>query len=308
MTPDPPIVSPRVLERVELRHLRYFVAVAEELHFGRAAARLGMAQPPLSQQVARLEALVGHPLLERRPRVALTEAGRSLLAAAHRTLRQVEEGMEAARRAGRGEAGTLTVGFAASTMLTRVPGIFRAYRDRYPRVELRLRELSTATQMDALRAGLIDVGFLREPPPDDALVCEPVVREPFVAALPPGHPLAAGETLAVGALAREPFVLFPRGVAPTLYDQVIGLCHRAGFEPRQVQEAQEWLTIVGLVDAGLGVSLVPASFERLRWGGVAYRPLSPDEGRTTIAMCRRREAVAPTLQAFVSLAAGAAEA
>ena len=286
---------------IELRHLRYFVAVAEELHFGRAALRLGIAQPPLSQQIARLEAMVGYPLFERRPRVALTEAGKVLLVSARRMLAQAEQGVDAARRAGRGESGVLTVGFAASAMLTALPEVFRSYRGHYPMVELRLRELSTTAQLDALRSGTIDVGFLREPVVDEALVAQPVVREPFVAVLPPGHPLAAHPHLSPSALADEPFVLFPREVAPTLYDQIIALCREVGFAPKQVQEAQEWLTIVSLVDAGLGVSLAPASFEKLRWGGVEYRPLHPDGGGTTISLCRRGEDPPPTLLAFVEM-------
>ena len=288
-------------ESVELRHLRYFVAVAEELHFGRAAKRLHMAQPPLSQQIARLETLVGYPLFERRPRVVLTEPGRVLLAVARRTLQQVAQGIDATRRAGRGESGVLTIGFAASAMLTPLPGVFRAFRDRFPEVELRLREMSTSAQLDAIRAGFLDAGFLREPAADPTLLAEPVVREPFMAVLPPDHPRAADGALSLEAMADEPFVLFPRTVAPALYDQVLGLCRDAGFHPKQVQEAQEWLTIVALVDAGLGVSLVPASFRRLGWGGVSYHPIHPDGGRTTIALCRRLEESPPALDAFIHI-------
>jgi DNA-binding transcriptional LysR family regulator len=294
--------APRLPDSVELRHLRYFVAVAEELHFGRAAKRLHMAQPPLSQQIARLERSVGYALFERYPRVALTEPGRVLLAVARRTLQQVAQGLDATRRAGRGESGALTVGFAASAMLTGLPAVFRAFRDAYPEAELRLREMSTSAQLDALRAGTLDAGFLREPAADAAVIAEPVVREPFMAVLPPSHPRAGAGALDLRAMADEPFVLFPRAVAPTLFDQVLGLCRNAGFHPKQVQEAQEWLTIVALVDAGLGVSLVPASFRRLGWGGVTYHPLSPEGIRTTIALCRRREDPPPVLTAFIEVA------
>lgn len=286
---------------VELRLLRYFVAVAEELHFGRAAQRLGIAQPPLSQQIGRLEELVGHRLLDRRPRVALTEAGRVLLGPARRALQVVEHGVEATRRAGRGESGIVTVGFAASTMLTALPEVFREYRTRYPGVELRLREMSTSAQMEALVTGSIDVGFLREPSPEPGILVQPVLREPFVAALPPGHPLARDGLLHTSALRDERFVLFPRSVAPTLYEQVIAACRAGGFHPRQVQEAREWLTIVSLVDAGLGVSLVPASFQRLRWGGVSYHALDPAGELTTIALCRRREPAPPAVTSFLDV-------
>lgn len=289
---------------LELRLLRYFVVVAEELHFGRAAQRLGIAQPPLSQQIGRLETLVGHRLLDRKPRVALTEAGRVLLGPARRALQVVEHGVQATRRAGRGESGMVTVGFAASTMLTALPEVFLEYRRRYPGVELRLREMATAAQMEALLTGSIDVGFLREPAREPGILVQPVLREPFVAALPPGHALAGQERLAVSALSDEPFVLFPRSVAPTLYEQVIAVCRTAGFHPRQVQEAREWLTIVSLVDAGLGVSLVPASFRRLRWGGVSYHALDPAGETTTIALCRRDEGATPALESFLEVARG----
>lgn len=287
---------------IDLRQLRQFVAVAEEGHFGRAAERLGMAQPPLSQAILRLEQQVGHALFTRRPRVRLTAAGEVLLGTARRTLAQVEAGVDAARRAGRGEAGRLTIGFAASVLPGVLPGIVRAYRDAYPGVELRLRELATAAQADALRDGSIDVGFLRQPAEDAELACEPLLREPFAAVLPPGHPLGAARRVRLGALAGEPFVLFPRAVAPTLHDQVNALCAAAGFAPRIVQEAQEWLTIVGLVEAGLGVSVVPASFRRLRWGGVVYRPLTPTGAATVVSLCWRRADLSPTAAAFVQTA------
>jgi DNA-binding transcriptional LysR family regulator len=284
---------------IELRHLRYFAAVAEELHFGRAARRLGMAQPPLSQQIGRLEEMLGCALFTRRPRVALTPAGEVLLGVARRSLAQVAQGVETTRRAGRGEAGVLTVGFAASVMLAPLPAVIRAFRDRHPGVELRLRELSTSAQVQALADGTIDVGFLREPAPDPEIACEPLVREPFVAVLPPAHPLAGRRGIPLDELAEEPFVHFPREVAPTLHDQVMALCRQAGFSPRVVQVAQEWLTIVGLVEAGLGVSLAPASFRRLRWGGVRYVPLSPRGMLTTIALCRPRGVPSPTVDNFL---------
>ena len=296
----PPADHAELPHGIELRHLRYFVAVAEERHFGRAAERLGMAQPPLSQQIARLEALVGSALFTRRPRVALTESGQVLLSVARRTLGQVAQGIDAARRAGRGETGVISVGFAASTTLTALPHALRAYRSAHPDVELVLREMATSAQLEALAAGTLDVGFLREPTPVDGLVMEPVVRETFMAVLPPAHPLRASPQVPLQHLAGEPFVLFPRRVAPTLHDQVITLCHRAGFEPHRVQEAQEWLTIVGLVDAGLGVSLVPASFARLRWGGVTYHALDLPSS-TSVAMCRRSEEPTPVVASFLAI-------
>jgi DNA-binding transcriptional LysR family regulator len=288
---------------VELRHLRYFAAVAEELHFGRAAQRLGIAQPPLSQQIKSLEEQVGYPLFERKPQVRLTPAGEALLEVARRTLAQVEEGINSTRRAGRGEAGKLTVGFAASILTTALPEILRTYRERYPGVELRLRELSSAAQTTALADGRLDVGFVREAvEPGADLICEPILREEFVAVLPPQHALARRRQLPLGALADEPFVHFPRVVAPALYDQIADICQRAGFRPRVVQEAQEWLTILGLVEAGLGVSLVPASFCRLQWGGVQYKPLGPPREFTDVFVCWRAVPAASTVAQLIAIA------
>jgi DNA-binding transcriptional LysR family regulator len=301
---------------IELRHLRYFLAVAEELSFSRAAERLGMAQPPLSQQIQRLEALVGHELFERRPRVRLTPAGEAFLVAARSALAQVEQGVEASHRAARGEIGTVTVGFAASMILSVVPDVVRAFRRQCPGVDLQLRELSSAAQLAALREGRIDVAFVRESPfSDRELGCERLREEPFVAVAPPEHPLlrsmgsvgpAGRRPIPLDALAEEPFVHFPRAVAPGLYDLILALCQRAGFLPRVVQEAQEWLTIVGLVEAGVGVSLVPESFRKLRWGKVVYLPLDRSTARSTILLCWRaagdRTHEHPAVQAFLRTA------
>jgi DNA-binding transcriptional LysR family regulator len=288
---------------VELRHLRYFTVVAEELHFSRAAQRLGIAQPPLSQQIKSLEELIGHALFERKPKVRLTPAGEALLEVSRRVFAQMEEGLSAARRIGRGEEGKLTVGFAASLLTTTLPDVLRAYREQFPNVELHLRELSTAAQAEALADGTIDVGFVREAVGGHAdLSCEAVGQEEFVAVLPDKHPYTMHQHLPLRTLKGEAFVHFPRTVAPSLYDQIMRMCQRAGFQPRVVQEAREWLTIVGLVEAGLGVSLVPASFRRLKWGNVQYKPLSPPRELTTIYTCWRPASTPPTATAFIEIA------
>jgi DNA-binding transcriptional LysR family regulator len=288
-----------------LRRLPYFVAVAEELHFGRAARRLNLAQPPLSQQIRRLEAEVGFPLFERRQagprRVALTPAGAALLDAARRALALAADGVEAARRAGRGESGALTLGFAASVMLTPVAGVVRAYRERYPGVQLRLREMVTSVQVQALRAGEIDAGFLREPPAAPDLAAEPVLRESFAVAIPARHALAARRELPLGALAAEPFVLFPREAGPAFHDQIVTLCAAAGFTPRVVQEAVEWQTVIGLVATGLGVSVVPDGVRALRAPGVVYRPLPASVPGTTVSLAWRAGDRSPQLAGLRSL-------
>ena len=288
------------IDDIELRHLRYFLAVADELHFGRAAERLGMAQPPLSQQIQRLESLLGHALFVRKPSVRLTAAGHSLLGVARRAIGEVRHGLEEVARTGSGEIGNLTVAFPASTLLTPLASTIRRYRERHPRIELRLRELPTADQQAALLDGSVDVGFTRQGRSDDRLRSETLLREPFLVALPPRHPLRARRRVPLRALASEPFIQFPHAVAPGLHEQVIALCAGAGFTPNVVQESREWLTIVGLVEAGLGLSLVPASFKRLRWGGVSYRPLGADA--TTTIELSWADAPRPTVAGFVEIA------
>jgi DNA-binding transcriptional LysR family regulator len=293
-------------ENIELRHLRYFLALAEELHFTRAANSLGIAQPPLSQQIQRLEEMLGVKLFVRRPGVKLTAAGEALLVVARRTIAQTEQGIEEVRRAGRGEGGTLLIGFATSTLLGPLPDLIRSYRKRYPEVSLSLKELSTADQQKALDTGIIEVGFLREPIADETLTCKTILSEPFSLVLPPRHPLTKSSKIDLTEVAREPFVHFPREVAPTLYDQVMAICRDAGFTPQVAQEASEWLTIVGLVEAGLGVSVVPSSFNKLGWGAVQYRPLSKIKKQTSIALCYKAESLSPQGEQFVRLAEGMA--
>ncbi|MFH8590378.1 LysR family transcriptional regulator [Streptomyces rimosus] len=279
------------MERPELPlpQLHAFVVLAEELHFGHAAARLGIAQPPLSQQIRRLEDKVGHALFSRRPgQVALTPAGRELLPAARRALADLASGLAAARAIGSGRAGRLRIGFAASLALTVLPGLLRTFRQRFPDVHLNIQEMTTAPQITALRDKTIDIGLVREPSPEPDLGFRTVLREPFVAVLPAAHPLAAQRTVKLADLADLPFVLLPRAVGPQLYDQITGLCVGAGFTPRITQHAVEWQTVCALVKTGLGVSLAPASIRRIRLEGVAFRTIAPDTTRTRVAVAWRR--------------------
>ncbi|WP_431677626.1 LysR family transcriptional regulator [Kitasatospora sp. KL5] len=284
-----------------LNQLHAFAVLAEELHFGRAAERLGIAQPPLSQQIRRLEDRMGHPLFLREPgRVALTAAGEELLPAARRALEEVSAGLAAARRVAAGEAGRLLVGFAASLAPTVLPGLLRAFRDGHPGVELEIREMTTAPQVAALHAHTIDVGLMREPPEDPDLVVEPLPSEGFVAVLPSGHPLAARRVVPVSGLAAEPFVLLPRACGPTVHDRIVGVCREAGFEPRVAQRAVEWQTVAALVGAGFGVSLAPAGVRRFRLRGVAYRRISPDTARTSVGLVHRRGDRSPLVSRFAA--------
>ncbi|MFB6709956.1 LysR family transcriptional regulator [Streptomyces sp. NPDC056333] len=281
------------MERPELPlpQLHAFTVLAEELHFGHTAARLGIAQPPLSQQIRRLEDKVGHALFTREPgRVTLTPAGRELLPAARRALTDLADGLSAARAVGSGRSGRLRIGFAASLALTVLPGMLRTFRDRHPDVHLDIHEMTTAPQVAALHDNTIDIGLLREPSVDETeLALKTVLTEPFVAVLPAAHPLAAQRTVRLGQLADSPFVLLPREVGPQLHDRITGLCTAAGFMPRVTQRAVEWQTVCALVETGLGVSLAPASIRRIRLKGVAFRRIDPNDARTRVAVAWRKD-------------------
>ncbi|TWT10562.1 LysR family transcriptional regulator [Reyranella sp. CPCC 100927] len=290
------------LPDIDLRQMRSFAIVAEELHFSRAAERLGIAQPPLSQQIRRLEAKVGCRLFDRGTRkVELTEAGRALLTTIRRILLDVSTGVEQAKRISRGDAGVLDVGFPATVALAILPQVIRSFRQRYPDIELRLSELPTTPQRDALRAGALDVGFLREPEADSTLQMETVMNERFMAALPSSHRLASRETIALSSLAQEPFVLFRRDVGPMFHSRILGLCGQAGFTPRIIQESLEWQTVVSLVRAGLGVSIVPECVVNLRLKGVTYHPLAASKIRTSVVMCWRKDNRRTALLHFIDV-------
>jgi len=267
---------------IEVRHLRYFLAVAETLHFSKAAERLGIAQPPLSQQIRRLEQLIGHRLFDRTTRgVKLTLAGQLLADRARSTIEKVHDDLEQVRRLGRGEEGTLTVGFSGSVMFTRLPAAIETYRRRYPKVELRLQELVTQAQILALLDGTLDMAFMRDGDPTDGIQIETVLREPYVAVLPGRHALARKRALHVADLRHEPFILFARRLGPLAFDRTMACCERSGFRPNIVQEAPQWPTLVSLVAAGLGVTLAPGCVANVKIPGAVYREIH-SAARTTI--------------------------
>jgi DNA-binding transcriptional LysR family regulator len=256
---------------IESRHLRYFLAVAETLHFGKAAARLGIAQPPLSQQIRNLERLLGYSLFDRTTRgVRLTRVGEALQQRCRITLDKMRDDLEAARRLGAGQEGALTIGFSGSMMFTALPKAIERYRRLYPRIELRLRELATADQIPMLLNGILDLGFLRDGESTDQLRMESILREPFIAVLAKRHRLACDSTIRLADLKEEPFVLFSRSVGNLAFDRTVGCCEAAGFRPRIVQEASQWPTVVRLVAAGLGVTLAPACVANVGMPGVVY--------------------------------------
>lgn len=249
---------------IELRHLRYFVAVAEELHFGRAALRLHLAQPPLSQQIRKLEEILGYPLFLRTSRaVKLTSAGEVFLERSRRTLRNVQEDMEEARSVGRGEEGFLRVGFIGSAMLTALPAMLGRYRRLYPKVNLQLHESYTSSVVQQLLKGELDAGFLRDSGPTSGLEIEPLFSEPFIAVLPKKHSLAKRKTISAKELRDEPFVFFSPSAGSLAYAKPVSLCEQYGFRPHVVQEAPQWLTIMRLIGAGLGVTIAPACVKQI---------------------------------------------
>lgn len=289
---------------MELRHLRYFVVLAEELHFGRAAEKLHISQPPLSMQIRALEEELGVTLFNRTQRhVSLTQAGQVLLQEARQVLARMEQAVLVTRRAGRGEIGQLAVGFISVADYNVLPVVLREFRRRYPLVNLTLREATTDAQVADLIAGRLDVGFLLPPVAEPALESVPVLREPLIAALPEKHPLARGTgRLALERLRDAPFILFPRPYAPGLYDDIVSCCKAAGFSPRVEQEAIQMQTIVSLVSAELGVALIPASLTHLRRTGVVYKPLKQATPLTEIHLAWRRGDDLPALRVFVELA------
>jgi DNA-binding transcriptional LysR family regulator len=287
---------------VELRHLRYFVAVAEELNFTRAARRLHVSQPPLGQQIRQLEEELGVLLFERtKRRVSLTEAGRVFLEAAEGTLRQAETAAELARRAGRGEVGSLTIGFISSASYEVLPRMLRAYRARHPEVRLQLKQMATSRQVHALSERTLHLGFLGERLQEDWLEQHVVAREPLLAVVPTTHPLAGLERIRLEQLASEPFVMHPRRAAPKNYDRIVVLCQRAGFSPNVEQEALEMQTRAGLVAAGMGVSLLPASVRHLRIDGIACLPLEDEIDPVEIIATWRRDHSSPLLEGFLEI-------
>ena len=288
---------------LEIRHLRYFVAVAEELHFGRAAMRLHIAQPPLSQQIRKLEEMLGHALFQRTSReVRLTAAGEELLERARHTLKKIDADVSAVKKVGRGEAGALTVGFVGSAMLTVLPEMLGRYRRKYPQVDLQLRELYTAGLVDALLNGTVDVGFMRDAGAVDGLRVEVLMSEPFVVVLPRKHPLAEKKTVAVRTLQHEPFVLFARSYGSVAWKKTMDVCEAHGFTPRVVQEAPQWLTIIKLVGAGLGVTIAPACVAKLPVPDTVCRKLRPQAQLTHLELSCRQNEARPIATAFSELA------
>jgi DNA-binding transcriptional LysR family regulator len=288
---------------IELRHLRYFVAVAEELHFGRAALRLHLAQPPLSQQIRKLEEILGYPLFLRTSRaVRLTSAGEVFLERARRTLRNVQEDMDEARSVGRGEEGFLRVGFIGSAMLTALPDMLGRYRRLYPKVNLQLHESYTSAVVQKLLKGELDAGFLRDSGQVSGLEIESLFSEPFIAVVPKKHPLARYKTILAKELRDEPFVFFSPSAGTLAYEKPVSLCEEHGFRPRVVQEAPQWLTIMRLIGAGLGVTIAPACVKQIAAPNIACLSLRRATVKSDIELAYRTSEDRPIVEAIAAVA------
>ncbi|MEH2209128.1 LysR family transcriptional regulator [Nostoc sp.] len=301
---------------MELRHLRYFVTLAEELHFGRAAERLHIAQPPLSQQIRQLEAELGFELFHRTKRkVKLTEAGQVFLGEVQQIMRQLQQAIQVGRQTSRGEIGQLVVGFVSSAAYNILPIILRTFRSYVPGVSIELRELTTDQQLEWLREGRMDVGLLRPPVEENRFSCETIFQESLMVALPEAHLLASQSNVCLTSLANEPFILFPRILAPGLYDLIISLCQQAGFSPKVAQEAIQMQTIVSLVAAEMGVAIVPASLQNLQRIGVVYKTVQEPTPKVAfvadvgaaIAMIWRKNETSPTVLKLVEIVKQAAQ-
>ncbi|HTB45012.1 MAG TPA: LysR family transcriptional regulator [Acetobacteraceae bacterium] len=295
---------------MELRHLRYFIAVAEEGHITRAAERLGMQQPPLSQQIRALEKELGVQLFRRKPRgVELTDAGRALLSDARAILAQIDHAFASTRRTARGEQGRIAVGFTSSAPFHPfVPRVIRAFREAFPLVSLTLDESGTTELIGDLREERVDAAFIRTPVADPAgLVVDRLLEEAMVVALPTQHALArAGRSDSAGVnlkrLAGEMFIVYRRHTGPGLYDAIIAACHAAGFSPQVGQEAPRIVATLNLVAAGLGLSIVPASLQRMHMDGVTYRRLTgAAQPKAPLHLASRRGDSSSVVRQFLAL-------
>ena len=302
---------------MELRHLRYFIAVAEEGHITRAAERLGIQQPPLSLQIRSLEKELNVQLFKRLPRgVELTDAGTAFLAQARAILDQVERALAATRRTARGEQGRVAVGFTSSAPFHPfVPRVIRSFREMSPLVTLVLEESGSSELVQALHSEEIDAAFIRSPVADVVdLVVRPILEEEMLVALPAAHSLASlpdtepSSALPLAALANETFILYKRPGGPGLYDTIITACRGSGFSPRVGQEAPRIISTLNLVAAGLGVSIVPASLRRLQMDGVVYRRLADNaQLRAPLILACRRGENSAAVQRFIELVQSSAE-
>lgn len=287
---------------MDLKQLRSFIAVANTLNFGRAARQLHLSQSALSIQIQNLEAHLGVPLLERNRRtVRLTAAGESILADSEQLLQQIADMELRAARIGSGEVGHLRIAFVASATMQVIPAIVLAFQRQYPGVSLELKNIPTVQQIDALKSGNIDVGFVRLPLAVEGLSIELIHREPFAMVLPKTHRLASDKTLSVRQLAGEPFIAYGRRWAPSFYEHWTAICRKAGFIPNIVQETAEMETALVLIAAGLGVGILPEGITKRGRSMVKIKPLEGEKVISEIGVAVLTRRTTPLLQRFVTL-------
>jgi DNA-binding transcriptional LysR family regulator len=288
---------------VEHRHLKFFVAVAEELHFTRASARLRIAQPHLSQEIRRLEREIGVELFVRTKRsVALTPAGHAFLERVRIVLDDTAGAVFAAQRARRGEIGRIRLGFVTVAGIGVIPNATARFRTAYPDVEILLKDVHSDGGLEAVRTGQLDLCLLHPPRiVDPALNIETLWLEPLVAVLPPKHPRADMQRISLQRLKSEPWVTGTRELGSRLEDEVIAACTAAGFEPRVVQRTTRMTTTISLVASGIGVALLPITVARLAFGGAVYRQLRPPGSSVPVAVAWRRDQTAPVLAHFMAV-------
>ncbi|MGE7906814.1 LysR family transcriptional regulator [Peribacillus sp. NPDC094092] len=288
---------------MELRQIEYFTVVAEELHFGRAAMRLKMTQPPLSQQILQLERELGVKLLERSKRhVELTNAGKVFLQEVRGVLTQLEYAKSAALKAQMGMLGRLVLGFVGSATFDILPIIVREYQEQYPYVDLVLREMPTPMQIESFHSKDIDIGFVRNPVVDPIISLLSVHHETCIAVVPRLHPLAERSSISMVDLSKERFILVEREVWPSWYDDILSKCRDAGFSPIIRQEVKEIQTVVGLVAAGLGISIVPRSTGNLHARDVSYVNIDGAAPRVEMSIAWRKDDNSTLIQQFLDTA------
>jgi DNA-binding transcriptional LysR family regulator len=285
-----------------LRHLRYVIALADHRHFGRAASAVGIAQPPFSAQIRLLERQLDTPLFVRsRQGTSPTPAGQVLVEGARKILNDLRRVTSAVHQVAKGQVGSVRVCYPGSALYGVVPRVIAHFRRVHSGIAVDLMEAPSAEHAELLRTGRADIAFSRDPEEAAGVICHRLTSEELVAALPKGHRLASRRRIRPRELSSDPFVLFARSAHPVLYDSILSLCRGDGFSPQIMQESQQWLTVLALVRAGLGVSLVPASFAAASGGDIFYVRLR-GSSRTVLSVCRMDVPLASPITQFLGAA------
>ena len=295
-----------IARSLEFRHLRYFLALAEELHFGRAAQRLAISQPPLSVAIQQLEASVGARLFDRDSKgVRLTPAGEAFRGSAQGLLDRAEDACAQAREVQAGEVGRLRLGFVGSTLFNGLSAWLQAFQASHPKVEVVVVELNSQDQIDALLGEELDLGLVHTDRLPPALTSTPLYSEPFVACLPANHANAQLKKIPLATLSDQPFILFSRKGSPDYHARIVEICRQHGFYPRLQHEGRHWLSVVSLVSQGLGVSIVPAAFQRAGIQGAVFRPLAEAIEGSAVFAAWRHDSAGVLREQFLAARTGA---